>query len=324
MNHILIVDDDAAIRGAMQEYIAMAEFATASVPSAEEAIAYIENNGPVDVVITDIMMGGMDGLELTDYIRKHYKADVIIMTGYSAEYSYEEAISRGASDIVFKPVRFEELVLRLRRVLRERQLTQDREEMVAQLQELAITDGLTKLYNSRYFYNQLAQEVERLHRYRHPLALLLLDIDHFKKYNDNFGHVEGDKVLARMGEIICNSLRTMDSGYRYGGEEFTVILPETDAREAEVVAQRIKTSLSEEEFTPEGCSDPVPITASIGITEYVHFEEIVSFIQRADKAMYQSKNNGRNRISTILKEDLTDQPETDASCTTSKPSPIRH
>jgi len=99
----------------------------------------------VDVVITDIMLPGMDGLELTDRIRKNFEVDVIVMTGYSGDYSYEEAISKGASDFVFKPVRFEELLLRLRRVLKERRLTQERIQMLEKLKRLSITDGLTKL-----------------------------------------------------------------------------------------------------------------------------------------------------------------------------------
>ena len=109
----------------------------------------------IDVVITDIMLPGLDGLELTDLIKKGHDADVIVMTGYSGSYSYEEAINKGASDLVFKPVRYKELLLRLKRVLREQRLTRDRVQMLGKLQKLAITDGLTRLYNSRYFYNQL-------------------------------------------------------------------------------------------------------------------------------------------------------------------------
>ncbi|MBR9982896.1 MAG: response regulator, partial [Desulfatitalea sp.] len=120
--HILIVDDDNAIRTAMQEFVEMSGFACLTAPSAEEAFEMLETHS-FDVVITDIMLPGMDGLELTDRIKNNHEVDVIVMTGYSGDYSYEEAISKGASDFVFKPVRFEELLLRLRRVLKERRLT---------------------------------------------------------------------------------------------------------------------------------------------------------------------------------------------------------
>ena len=224
------------------------------------------------------------------------------MTGYSDDYSYEEAINIGASDFVIKPVRLEELLLRLKRVLKERELTKERIRMMEKLQKLAVTDGLTKLYNSRSFYSQLETEVDRVNRYKHPLSLLLLDLDHFKDYNDNFGHLEGDKVLVRFSQIIKSCLRTNDSAYRYGGEEFTVILPETGGAEAKTVGQRIRSALEAERFSPQN-GEEVTITISIGVTEYHPKEELSAFIKRADKAMYLSKQNGRNKVSALYAED---------------------
>ncbi len=293
---VLIVDDDTAIRESMQEFLQVSKFNADSVSSAEEAITYLKNN-KVDVVITDILMTGMDGLELTDHIKKEYEIEVIVITGYSADYSYEEAISKGASDFIFKPVRFEELLLRLKRVIRERNLSYDRIQMLEKLKTLAITDGLTKLYNSRYFYNQLELEIDRKTRYKHPLSLMLLDIDHFKKFNDTFGHLEGDKVLIRFGKVIRSCLRSMDSGYRYGGEEFTIILPETNTEKAFFVAKRISGALEKESFKAN--DEENFITVSIGITEYEIDEDISTFVQRADKAMYESKGKGRNCISVL-------------------------
>jgi diguanylate cyclase (GGDEF)-like protein len=253
----------------------------------------------MQVIITDIKLPGMDGLEFTELIKKKYDIDVIVMTGYSGSYSYEEAIYKGASDLVFKPVRLNELLLRLKRVLKERQLAKERNRMVEQLQELAITDGLTNLYNSRHFYNQLESEIDRSYRYGHPIALLLLDIDNFKQYNDAFGHIEGDKVLVKIGEIIKSCLRTPDSAYRYGGEEFTVILPETTSEEANTAAERIRKAIEAETFYPKP-GKPESVTISIGVTEYAKKEDIFAFVQRADKAMYVSKEQGRNRVSSLL------------------------
>ncbi len=221
------------------------------------------------------------------------------MTGYSDNFSYEGAVGIGASDFVVKPVRMEELVLRVRRVLRERELTEERNRMMEKLQKLAITDGLTNLYNSRHFYSQIELEVDRATRYHHPLALLLLDIDHFKEYNDTHGHLEGDKVLVRFSHVLKSCLRTNDSAYRYGGEEFTVILPETAADEARPVAQRIRVALEAEKFFPPSGLE-VSNTISIGVTEYQPAEAMASFIKRADQAMYMSKQNGRNRVSVLF------------------------
>jgi len=305
---VLVVDDDEAIRDSMTEFLNLSGYYTGMAASAEEALEMICRQ-PVDVIITDIMMEGMNGLQLTDRVKKEFDIDVIVMTGYSDDYSYEEAVRIGASDFVFKPIRFEELLLRLKRVLKERALTRERREMMAKLEKLAITDGLTRLYNSRYFYAQLKIEIDRSQRYHHPLALMLLDIDFFKDYNDTYGHLEGDKVLIRIGEIIRSSLRNMDSAYRYGGEEFTIILPETSAEEAVRVAPRIQAGLKASPFTPGG-GPPVNITMSIGVTQYCPEEDISTFVQRADRAMYMSKNSGRNRISAL---------PADADCTFTRP-----
>jgi len=244
------------------------------------------------------MMPGMNGLELTDIIKKDYDIDVIVMTGYSGQYSYEEAIGKGASDFVFKPIRFQELLLRLKRVFKERELRQERNRMMADLQQLAITDSLTQLYNSRHFFAQLKMEIERANRYGHSLALLLLDIDFFKNYNDTYGHLEGDKVLSTVGQMIKTCLRTMDTAYRYGGEEFTVILPYTDCDEARTVADRIQYALEFISFCP-GPDLSVQVTLSIGVTEYAPGEELTAFVGRSDRAMYLSKENGRNRVSFL-------------------------
>ena len=301
---ILIVDDDVAVRTTMNEYILAAGYTSDAVSCAEEALELLEQKS-FHVVITDIILPAMGGLDLTKIIKKDKDADVIVMTGYSDDYSYEEAINIGASDFVIKPVRLEELLLRLKRVLKERDLTKERVRMMEKLQKLAVTDGLTKLYNSRSFYSQLETEVDRFNRYKHPLALLLLDLDHFKDYNDSYGHLEGDKILVRFSQIIKSCLRANDTAYRYGGEEFTVILPETGAEEARTVAQRIRAALETERFSPVNGKE-VKITISIGVTEYQAKEELSTFIQRADRAMYRSKQKGRNMVSMLYADPPTD------------------
>jgi len=301
---ILIVDDDLAVRNTMNEYIIAAGYQSDAVSCAEEALEMLQNKS-FHVVITDIILPVMGGLELTKTIKKDQDCDVIVMTGYSDDYSYEEAINIGASDFVIKPVRLEELLLRLKRVLKERNLTNERIRMMEKLQKLAVTDGLTKLYNSRSFYSQLETEVDRFNRYKHPLALLLLDLDHFKDYNDTYGHLEGDKVLVRFSQIIKTCLRANDTAYRYGGEEFTVILPETGGDEAGLVAQRIRAALETERFSPIN-GKGVKITISIGVTEYQTKEELSTFIQRADRAMYRSKQKGRNLVSELYADAPTD------------------
>ena len=143
---ILIVEDDTAIRDSIHECFERQGYRVSSVDNAEEALEILAS-GDIQIVITDIMLPGMNGLELTHKIKQNYDIDVLVMTGYSENYSYEEAIHKGASDFVFKPFRFEELLLRLKRVIKERQITKERNRILSKLENLAITDGLTKLYN---------------------------------------------------------------------------------------------------------------------------------------------------------------------------------
>jgi diguanylate cyclase (GGDEF)-like protein len=292
---ILIVDDDTLLLNSLGDFLEIAGFRSVSVTNAEAALELIQQNG-FEIIIIDIVLPGMNGLELTGAIKKKHDVDVILMTGYQADHSYEMAIHSGASDFVIKPFRYEEILLRIRRVLRERELNRERNRIMEKLKTLATTDGLTKLFNSRHFYNQLQLEVDRTLRYAHPLSLLFIDIDNFKEYNDRYGHLEGDKVLARLGEIIKSCLRKMDSAYRYGGEEFTVILPETGAEEARVVAERIRSAIERESFRVE-TGQTGKVTVSIGVTEYQSPESITEFIKRSDKAMYDAKDHGRNRVS---------------------------
>jgi len=160
--------------------------------------------------------------------------------------------------------------------------------------ELSITDDLTKLHNSRQFFHQLKNEFDRSQRYGHPLALLMMDVDNFKKLNDTYGHLEGDRVLRRIGEIIRDCIRKTDSAYRYGGEEFTVILPETTGEDAVVVAERIRKAISDDLFSCDG--DHFTVTASIGIALYHHNETFETLLKNADKSMYAAKRHSKNCV----------------------------
>jgi diguanylate cyclase (GGDEF)-like protein/PAS domain S-box-containing protein len=161
--------------------------------------------------------------------------------------------------------------------------------------ELSIVDSLTQLYNSRYFYHQLKMEIDRADRYGHPLTLLLLDLDDFKQFNDAYGHIEGDQVLMRLGQVVKKSLRQTDSAYRYGGEEFTVLLPMTTGRDCVVTAERIRTEFKKETFSPATGQD-FHVTVSIGLAQYTTKEDMKVFVHRVDQLMYTAKKNGKDRV----------------------------
>jgi len=181
----------------------------------------------------------------------------------------------------------------------ERKLAEDKvRESEKMHKELSITDSLTKLYNSRHFFRQLKQEVEIAERYNHPLSLILLDIDNFKNYNDTYGHMEGDKVLALLADVIRKNLRSTDSGFRYGGEEFTVLMPQTDRENIFTAAERLRQSFADTPLLPLPEIE-VHMTVSIGAGQYLSGETTDAFVKRVDAGMYQAKKSGKNRVLNV-------------------------
>ena len=171
------------------------------------------------------------------------------------------------------------------------------EKNEAALRELATRDGLTGLYNHHTFYVLLGDELARAQRFNRPLSLLLLDIDHFKRVNDTHGHQAGDAVLKRLSELLGREARAIDRVCRYGGEEFTVILPETDLEAAALIAERLRASVEAQPFDVEAGA-PLRITVSIGVASWpLQGDDADTLVAAADAALYAAKRSGRNRIS---------------------------
>jgi diguanylate cyclase (GGDEF)-like protein/PAS domain S-box-containing protein len=171
----------------------------------------------------------------------------------------------------------------------------DRKALEEELRLQSITDTLTELYNRRHFHSLAQNEAERALRNHVPFSVLLMDVDRFKQYNDAFGHDEGDKVLRALGEEIRKNFRTMDTGFRHGGEEFLVLLPDTTAEAAIAPAERLRKRFSAIPFLPHPDEEPRTVTLSIGISEFRPGISIDDLVRSADRAMYAAKNAGRNR-----------------------------
>lgn len=165
-----------------------------------------------------------------------------------------------------------------------------------ELRNMAIRDGLTGLYNHKYFYTLLENEIIRSKRYERNISVLLLDIDHFKNVNDTYGHRAGDTILHDLSERLVNRVRLSDTVCRYGGEEITIILPETDTDAAKNIAEDLRIAIEQKQFEIED-GRSIPITVSIGLSTYpLHAQELADIVSKADSALYKAKQNGRNKV----------------------------
>ena len=303
-SRLLIVDDSASTRLLMKDIlIRTGKYTVEEAANGIEAMKCLDD-GKFDMVISDIRMPEMDGISLLEKIRSRYGAlPVIMVTGFGSEIG-PRTLELGADDCIYLPFKVEEFTFRVARVLRFHQLLQVRELLIEQNRELwgrAITDQLTGLYNRHYFDDVFVAEFERARRYQIHLGCIIFDIDHFKKVNDVYGHLVGDRVLKEMGNLVSDTIRRVDIAARYGGEEFVLVLPETDREGTLLVASRLREMVEAHPFArsefKDGEETPV-VTISLGLAHYPddRFSTPTQMLKAADDKLYQAKNNGRNRL----------------------------
>jgi len=303
---ILVVDDILLNLQFIAEVLESAGYEITLASSGKQAIERMQLVRP-DLILLDLMMPDMNGFEVCDEIKSDLSlADIpiIFITASNEEEDVLQAFDKGAVDYIVKPFNTHELLARIRTHLELRytqcqlkKMLQEQKELIRNLEKLANTDSLTGVWNRRYLLNIAEKETQRSRRYNRPLSVLMIDIDHFKNVNDTYGHAVGDDVLMTMTETIINYLRNLDILGRFGGEEFVVLLPETDNKAAVITAERIRVNIEQINIPVDGKS--VSITVSIGVASYQKGDaNIDALIQRADAALYQAKNQGRNRVVT--------------------------
>jgi diguanylate cyclase (GGDEF)-like protein len=290
---VLIVDDAPDTLEIIQKLLRYEGYDIAMASTGEEGVNKVGEEKP-DVVLMDISLPGIDGTEALRRIRTINPLQCIIMlTAFATVDNAIRALKDGASDFVKKPFENEHLIHIVNQCLEKYKTLKEKEKLEEEVRRLSITDDLTGLYNHRHFFKTLGAELIRLTRQKTSLSLAMFDLDHFKNYNDLYGHLEGDKVLKSVGEIIRHSIRhNVDSGYRYGGDEFAVLLIGASMDQALTIAERIRSSIEQTEF--QG------ITVSIGLSEYRDTFDLEGFVKSADDAMYVAKHAGGNRIHTNI------------------------
>lgn len=309
---LLVVDDEETLRSVVSQVLSADGFTVAEAASGEEALeAFRARAHPL--VITDIRMGGMSGIELLTEIKEHNPdTQVVIMTSHASLDSALTALRAGAYDYLVKP--FESLDLisavagraaeKARLVAQNRELLEqltranlELQEANTALKEMAVRDGLTSLYNHRYFQEALALEVARSKRYDKACALVFMDVDNFKKYNDTHGHPQGDTLLKTLAEIMMSHLRSCDLAARYGGEEFVLLLPETTKEAAIAMADGLRERVAEHPFAGGDTQPLGRVTISIGVAGMPDDgAEAAVLLERADQYLYKAKNTGKNKV----------------------------
>jgi two-component system, cell cycle response regulator len=325
---ILVADDDSAVISHLKNALQSADYEFLEASNGSEVLTALRKKTP-DLILMDVEMPGLGGVEVCRIIKANQGAGfgfipVILMTARRGS-GKVEGLELGADDYLIKPIDVTELSARVKSMLRLKALqdalvqknkeldraNRELEEKRSELERISRTDGLTGLVNRRYFDERFKEEISRASRYQSPLSCFLLDVDHFKKVNDTYGHPFGDVVLKEVAQVLQRTLRETDIVARYGGEEFIALMPEIPREEAWRAAERTRLAVEAMRLTyfptppvesrtktsalPPG---PVRCTASFGLATWPFDAGMTAeqLIQMADNCLYEAKRSGRNRV----------------------------
>ena len=290
MSKILVVDDIPANIEILKIHLSDVGYDILEASDGPQALDILSEQGDdIDLVLLDVMMPGMSGLEVLKNIRKQNElmnTPVILVTANADDQNVAEGLDLGAFDYIIKPYSLMVLLARVRTALREK-------ERLDLLEKWATTDPLTELLNRRFFFELAERETERSLRHNSAISYIMLDIDYFKKVNDEYGHIAGDQTLINLSHLIKKQLRKIDFCCRFGGEEFVICLPDTELEQAREVAERLRLAV---EKMPLNCENKTfNISVSLGIACNKESEQPENTISRADMALYKAKAAGRNQ-----------------------------
>ncbi len=298
MARILIIDDSKLILHVAKTILSNQGHQVLLAEDGNTGLQTATTEHP-DLILLDLILPGIDGYEVCQRIKKEdatSEIPVIMLTSKSEAADKVRGLQMGASDYVTKPFDEGELIARVNIHLQIRELHESLKEKNRQLEEMANRDGLTGLYNHRYFQETISKDFQRAVRYHESLSCVMFDIDHFKKFNDNYGHQTGDMVLKTLGVLIEELVRDSDLSARYGGEEFVLLMYHTAPKEALMIAERLRKAVEQHKFQADNLTLTVAI--SVGVASFPHPEitDAKTLIECADKALYRAKDEGRNRV----------------------------
>lgn len=294
---ILVVDDDEETRKLVASALEHHGYKVNSAQDGDQALQKMKNWKP-HLVLLDVNMPGLNGIQTLRALReKDEYVSCLFVSGMSGSEDVIRGLDVGADDYIRKPFDVLELLARVRSQLRIKDLNDRLKSANDRLKELVDIDDLTGLFNMRSLYKKLDFELDRARRYGRNVCVLMMDMDHFKKVNDNHDHLFGSYVLSEVGGIIQENIRKVDFAARYGGDEFLIVLTEISLEGAKVFAERLRDKIEHYEF--ENDNHSINLTASIGFAIATPREidiDARALVRHADKSLYDAKAHGRNRF----------------------------
>jgi two-component system cell cycle response regulator len=295
---ILIVDDRMSSNERLVDILSHKHDCDVE-PSPQEALFRIAE-GQYDLAVVSLSLSDYDALRLCSQIRsleRTRQLPVLLLAEPEDDARIMRGLDIGVNDYLVRPIDRNELAARVRTQIKRKRYADRLRDNVQLSLELAVTDTLTGLHNRRYFETHAAAALEHALQRNRPLSLLILDIDHFKAINDSWGHTAGDEVLREFAHRIRKNLRGVDLPCRIGGEEFVVVMPDTDMGVAAAVAERVRRKIEREYFTVENGARAINVTVSIGAASLSPADDsLPALLKRADQALYRAKRDGRNRV----------------------------
>lgn len=288
---ILVVDDTRTTRKVLARMLAIQQYAVVEAGSGQEALAILDTNPDIELVVSDYYMPDMDGFELARRIRRYHPRVRLLGISSSTDRKTSAGfLKAGAHDFVSRPFVLEELQCRIAS-------TVDTLAQLKQLQDLAARDFLTGLFNRRYFFERGRRLVAEAREMGLPISIAILDIDHFKRLNDRYGHDGGDRALTAVARSLSNSAeRGFNLLARIGGEEFAILFPGADLAEAMRLSDGIREAIASQPLVLEG--ETLALTVSLGVSEIGPQDELDACLGVADRALYAAKQSGRNKVSS--------------------------
>ncbi|MCH8997887.1 MAG: PleD family two-component system response regulator [Proteobacteria bacterium] len=314
---ILLVESEELLAAKMTEHLSEAGHDIFRATGAAEALERGREQD-LDLIIVGLDLAGEDGLRLCSQYRLQDQTRHVPILLTLEEGDLErlaKGLELGVTDYLIRPIDQNELLARTRTQIRRRRYHDKLREMLDKSVSLAYTDALTGIYNRRYMNAHLDRKIMEISDTQKPVSVLIFDIDHFKRVNDTYGHAAGDDVLKMVAERVGDGIRDFDLLARYGGEEFVVIMPNTPAGLAAMVAERLRQGLAAQPFEIAGSDRALPITASLGVaTTTDPMETAQNLLGRADVALYAAKNAGRNRVRSadVAEDDVPEDGEASA------------